>query len=69
MSNVIKPDFVTEQELSEILVALDELRETGIMNMFESPRYIEDAYGYPHDQATRLVSYWMQTFGERNPGN
>ncbi len=58
-----KPDQCTEEHL----VFLDELRESGVTNMFGAAPYLQREYGCPKIDADEIVQYWMQTFEERNP--
>ncbi len=40
--------------------ALDDLRNSGTMNMFEAPRYISDEYEIHYSTATDLFHYWTE---------
>jgi len=44
---------------------LDELRESGITNMFGAASYIEDAFDLDKKQAKEILLDWMETFGKR----
>lgn len=44
---------------------LDEIRETGSINMFGATPYIIDAFGVNRYEAKDLLLEWMQTFGQR----
>lgn len=48
-------------------VFLDELRESGDLNMFGAAPYVSDAFGVSKYEARDLVKNWMQTFAERHP--
>ena len=60
-----KPEFVT----NDMLEYLDELRESGITNMFGARPYVEEEFSDLLDskQAGKVLSYWMETFSERHP--
>ena len=58
-----RPAFVTD----EMLVYLDELRESGVTNMFGAGPYIEDEFGLGRTDARKVLTYWMETFSERHP--
>lgn len=59
-----RPDFVED----EMLEFLDDLRESGVTNMFASRPYVEAEYpDLTEQQAGKVVSYWMKTFSERHP--
>lgn len=58
-----RPAFCTE----EMLEYLDELRESGVTNMFGASPYI--CSEFPHltkQDAREVLSYWMHSFSERN---
>ena len=48
-------------------VFLDELRESGDLNMFGAAPYVSEAFGVSKYEARDLVKNWMQTFDERHP--
>jgi hypothetical protein len=62
MTEPIKPDCLTE----DMLDYLDELRESGVTNMFGAGSFVADAFGLSRKEASAVLSYWMQTFGTRN---
>jgi hypothetical protein len=43
---------------------LDELRESGITNMFGAVPYLIEAFDLTRDEASKILSYWMKTFGQ-----
>lgn len=63
MSEVIdKPEVVEEEHLTY----LDELRESGVTNMFGAGEYLEDEFGIDKRQARTILNYWMNSFNERH---
>lgn len=56
-----KPDFVTNEHLEY----LDDLRESGETNMFGAGPYIQAEFGLPENESRKVVSYWMETFSDR----
>ncbi len=48
---------------------LDDLRESGQVNMFGSGAYLQSAFGLSRYEAKDVVLEWMKTFGERKNGN
>jgi len=46
---------------------LDDLRESGVTNMFGATPYIQDEFGVDKREAMALLVEWMQTFSERHP--
>jgi hypothetical protein len=54
-------------ELQEkVNVFLDQLRESGAINMFGAAPYVSDAFGVSKYEARDLVINWMETFAERH---
>lgn len=62
METVVKPEFVTEEHL----VYLDDLRKSGVVNMFGADQYLRDEFGFTKQNASAILKYWMETFSERN---
>ena len=67
-----QPMFCTD----EMLIYLDELRESGETNMWGGGPYLDREFpelpeGYrgfhSSPMAMQILSYWMKTFGERHP--
>ncbi len=51
----------------EVNLFLDDLRESGDINMFGAAPYVQKEFGVSKYDARDLVKNWMQTFAERNP--
>ena len=45
---------------------LDNLRESGVTNMFGAGSYVEDEFGLSRREAGDLLVEWMETFEERH---
>jgi len=45
---------------------LDELRESGVTNMFGARPYIVEEFDIEPAEAGKLLTKWMKTFGERH---
>ena len=58
-----RPDFVTD----EMLEYLDDLRESGVTNMFGAAPYVAAAFGLSRSESRAVHTYWMETFAERHP--
>jgi hypothetical protein len=56
-----RPEFVTDEHLE----FLDELRESGEINMFGAAPYLSDIFDLSSQDARKVLTYWMQTFGAR----
>lgn len=51
--------MVTQEEVSKYL---NELRETGVTNMFGAGQYIEGEFGVSKKEATKFLTTWMKNF-------
>ena len=58
---------VTEKE--KMFLYLDDLRESGQVNMFGSGPYLQSEFELTRYEARDVVLEWMKTFGERKNGN
>lgn len=56
-----RQDFIEDEHLEY----LDDLRESGITNMFGARPYLLKEYpDLTKQEAGKIVTYWMKTFGE-----
>jgi hypothetical protein len=53
-----------EQEVFEFL---DDLRESGVTNMFGAAPYIAAEFDVPRSIARTYLTDWMRTFSQRHP--
>ena len=60
--NNMKMDITQDQ----VIIFLDNLRESGVTNMFGAGSYIQEEFGVTKYDAQRFLIKWMQTFGERH---
>ena len=58
-----KPSFVTDEHLT----FLDELRDSGVVNMYGATSHIRMAFGLKTDISMKILQYWMDTYLERHP--
>lgn len=58
-----KPEVLTEDHLTY----LDELRESGVTNMFGAASYLVRDFVMSEDEAKEILKYWNHTFSERHP--
>ena len=49
----------------EVFVFLDKLRKSGVTNMYGASPYIREEFACTRYEANRLLTKWMETFGER----
>lgn len=61
MSNETKPEGMTEEHFNY----LDNLRESGVTNMWGAAAYLEEALDVPKQDAKKYLAHWMATFGAR----
>jgi hypothetical protein len=57
-----RPDFVDDDHLK----FLDELRESGIVNMFGATSFIVEAFNIDRKLAEKILTYWMESFGKED---
>ena len=58
-----RPEFCTEEHLE----MLDDLRESGVTNMYgATPYLIEDFPELTDKQGSKILLYWMASFSERH---
>lgn len=54
--------------MEDYLNYLDSLRESGATNMFGARPYLMLAFdNLSEDEAGKVLSHWMETFGDRHP--
>ena len=56
-----KPEIVTDEHL----LYLDDLRESGVTNMFGAGQYVMAEFGFERGDAAKILTYWMETFSDR----
>jgi len=54
-------------EENEVFEFLDDLRDSGVTNMFGASPYIVDMFEVEPKEARELLTKWMETFSERHP--
>ena len=55
-----RPDFVEDEHL----IFLDDLRDSGVTNMFGAVSHIQEEFFIEEKEARKILCYWMDTFGE-----
>lgn len=45
---------------------LDDLRESGVTNMFGAGSYLQDEFGITKYDANRILQTWMDNFGKED---
>lgn len=56
-------DNVSADDLAAHFKYLDELRESGVTNMYGAARYLASAEGVDLNTARIVLQAWMRTFG------
>lgn len=59
--------IISENRLTQYFTYLDALRETGVTNMYFASPYIRDEFKTSDEVAERVLTLWMQTFGDEAP--
>lgn len=49
-----------KKEKEEIFLYLDELRESGVTNMWGSPKFVQQTFNLTWDDAKAIVIEWMR---------
>lgn len=57
-----RPSIVEDRHLTY----LDALRESGTANMFGAGPYVQRRFGITADDASAILSYWMDSVSERH---
>jgi len=55
-----RPENVTDDHLDY----LDDLRESGVTNMFGAGEYLEEEFSLDKKEAKEILLYWMASFGK-----
>jgi len=48
--------------MEEYFAFLDDLRDTGVTNMFGARPYLQQAFGLTKQEATEILKKWMENF-------
>ena len=57
-------DYI-EVNKEEVMTYLDNLRESGVTNMYGAGPYLQMQFGVPRAQGVELLVEWMNTYSER----
>lgn len=58
-------DGICSELRSQVFTYLDELRESGVTNMYGATSYVREEFGVGKREAMSLVSSWMRDFEAR----
>jgi len=59
-------DIIFDNLAEEVFPYLDELRESGVTNMYGAHRYIMEDFSMDKAMAIKLVQAWMETLKEKD---
>ena len=54
----------TFEQLTEFFEYLDNLRESGVTNMWGAGAYLQGVFGLDRKDANAVLGLWMRTFGK-----
>jgi hypothetical protein len=57
---------MTDKELITAFNFLDNLRESGVTNMFGAAPYLVEAFDLPQQDARTVLKSWMNTFSDES---
>jgi hypothetical protein len=57
-----RPVNITDEHLKY----LDDLRKSGVTNMFGAGAYVKEMFDVGSHEANAIVGYWMDTFGKED---
>lgn len=57
----------TAKKLAEVFAYLDELRESGVTNMYGAAPYLMRDMGRTREQSAAELVMWMKTFSKETP--
>jgi len=60
-TEIERPECVTD----DMLDWLDDVRDSGLINMMGAAAYIKDEFFLTRKESRAVVVYWMKTFGNR----
>jgi predicted transcriptional regulator YheO len=58
---------MNEHQRQEFLEFLDELRESGVVNMYGAAPYLVKEFGMPKMTAYKILDDWMASYAARHP--
>ena len=52
------------KEEKHVFYYLNDLRESGIVNMYGAGQYIRDQFGFDNQKSSKLLAKWMDNFND-----
>ena len=56
--------MTTETDYTEYFEFLEDLKDSGVTNMFGAGPYLQDEYGITKYEANRILTAWMNSYSE-----
>jgi len=66
METTIDDWYDDEPDEDVVFAFLDELRDSGVTNMFGARPYLQDEFGFDKKEAGQWLTQWMQTYAGRH---
>ena len=57
---MLRPKVVTDEQLEY----LDDLRDSGITNIFRAAPYVKNVFDLSYKEALEVLTYWIKSFVE-----
>ena len=54
------------EEYKEEFIYLENLRRSGITNMYGASPYLSDEFGYSKKEATKILCLWMENYDSKD---
>ena len=59
-----RPQYVHGESVQEMYTYLDELRASGVTNMFGAGSWLQKEFGLTKEPAWEVLRFWMEDFGK-----
>ena len=53
-----------QEDQMDYFIFLDNLRESGVVNMFGASEYVSDEFGISKSEARKILTDWMMAYGK-----
>jgi hypothetical protein len=57
---------VNDEFTQDVFEYLDNLRESGITNMYGAGPFLQESFGFDRDTAQTFLGLWTETFADRH---
>jgi hypothetical protein len=58
---------ISAKALAKYFQYLDQLRKSGVTNMYGAVPYLTTAFGLKREPADKVLGAWMETFSDETP--